>query len=102
MTAERIDVASARARQRSGELIIDVRSPEEYAQGHIAGAVNIPLEQLEAAELPDAAVMTTCGGGGRGGRAADALVAAGHEAYSIAGGTRAWEAAGMPVESPTK
>jgi rhodanese-related sulfurtransferase len=102
MSAERIDIAAARARQRNGELIIDVRSPEEFAQGHIAAAVNIPLEQLTTAELPDGPVMTTCGSGGRGGRAADALVEAGHEAYSIDGGTRAWEAAGMPVEAPRR
>ena len=98
MAAERIDPTSARARQLDGQLVIDVREPGEYAQGHIAGAVNIPLGQLATAELPDGPVMTTCGGGGRGGRAADALVEAGREAYSIAGGTRAWRAAGLPVE----
>ena len=43
--------------------------------------------------------MTTCAGGGRGGRAAEALTAAGHAARSIEGGTRAWEALGLPVES---
>jgi len=95
---ELIDPASARRRQRDGELIIDVRTAEEFAVGHIAGAVNIPIEELAAATLPDAPVMTTCGGGGRGGRAAEALTAAGHEAYSIDGGTRAWQALGLPVE----
>jgi len=100
VTAERIEVSAARVRQRDGELIIDVREPAEFAKGHIAGAVNIPIGELAAADLPDGPVMTTCGGGGRGGRAADALVEAGHEAYSIKGGTRAWQAAGMPIESP--
>ncbi|MCW2494271.1 rhodanese-like domain-containing protein [Jatrophihabitans sp.] len=99
MTAERIDPASARRRQRNGELVIDVRSAQEYASGHIAGAVNIPFEELGAATLPDGPVMTTCGGGGRGGRAADALVESGHEAYSIDGGTRAWQELGLPIES---
>ena len=98
--AELIDPAGARRRQRDGELIIDVRTPEEFAQGHIAGAVNIPIEVLGDAELPEGPVMTTCGSGGRGGRAAEALVEAGREAYSIDGGTRAWQAAGFPVSSP--
>ena len=97
--AELIDPASARRRQRDGELIIDVRSPAEFAEAHIAGAVNIPIDELAGATLPDAPVMTTCAGGGRGGRAAEALVAAGHEAYSIEGGTRAWQAVGLPIES---
>lgn len=96
---ELIDPASARRRQRDGELIIDVRTAEEFAQGHIAGAVNIPIEQLAEATLPDGPVMTTCGGGGRGGRAATALVEGGHEAYSIEGGTRAWQELGLPIES---
>jgi len=96
---ELIDPASARIRQRDGQLIIDVRTPEEFAQGHVAGAVNIPIDELSSATLPDAPVMTTCGGGGRGGRAAEALAEAGHEAYSIDGGTRAWEAVGLPIES---
>ena len=76
-----------------------MRTPEEFAQGHIAGAVNIPIEQLASATLPQAPVMTVCGGGGRGGRAAEALAEAGPEARSIDGGTRAWEALGLPVQS---
>jgi rhodanese-related sulfurtransferase len=100
MTAEPIEVSAARTRQRAGELIIDVREPADYAKGHIAGAVNIPIGRLADAELPDGPIMTACGGGGRAGRAAAALGEAGREAYSIKGGTRAWEAAGMPIESP--
>lgn len=97
--AELIDPASARRRQRDGELIIDVRSSVEFASGHIAGAVNIPIEELGSATLPDGPVMTTCAGGGRGGRAAEALTEAGHAAFSIEGGTRAWQALGLPIES---
>lgn len=99
MSAERIDVGSAKKRQDSGEVVIDVRAAVEFAKGHIAGAVNIPIEELASADLPDGPLLTTCGGGGRGGRAADALVEAGREAFSIKGGTRAWQAAGLPIES---
>ena len=56
MAAERIDVSTAREMARAGDLIIDVRSADEYAGGHIAGAINVPIDTLpKAAEsLPDA------------------------------------------------
>ncbi|MDZ4234002.1 MAG: rhodanese-like domain-containing protein, partial [Dietzia sp.] len=58
--------------------LIDVRGEDEYAQGHIAGAVNLPLDQLAErikGELPDkgALVVCYCNGGNRGALAADAL-----------------------------
>jgi rhodanese-related sulfurtransferase len=76
-------------------LIVDVRSPAEFAAGHIDGAVNIPLDALEAraTELPrDALVVTVCGkGGGRSAQAADQLRARGFtSARSLCGGTEAW------------
>jgi MFS family permease len=76
-------------------LIVDVRSPEEFAAGHVDGAVNIPLDALDAraSELPrDALVVTVCGkGGGRSVQAADQLRARGFtSARSLCGGTQAW------------
>lgn len=99
MAAERIDVPTAREMQRSGDPIIDVRTPDEYALGHITGAVNVPIGMLPNAldGLADGPVITTCGSGGRGGRAADLLDAAGCTAFTIAGGTKAWQAAGLSI-----
>src|SRR5690348_15640171 len=99
MAAERIDVATAREMQRSGDPIIDVRTPDEYALGHITGAVNIPIGMLPKGvdSVGDGPVITTCGSGGRGGRAAELLAAAGRTAFTIDGGTKAWRAAGLPV-----
>lgn len=99
MAAERIDVATAREMQRAGDPIIDVRSAEEYALGHIAGALNIPIDLLPKGldGLPDGPLITTCGSGGRGGRAADLLDTAGRDAFTIDGGTKAWAAAGLPT-----
>jgi MFS family permease len=76
-------------------LIVDVRSPAEFAAGHVDGAVNIPLDALEARapELPrDALVVTVCGKeGGRSAQAADQLRARGFtSARSLCGGTEAW------------
>ena len=47
--------------------------------------------------LPDGPVITTCSMGGRGGRAADLLDAAGAPRSPIDGGTKAWQAAGLPI-----
>jgi rhodanese-related sulfurtransferase len=99
VAAERVDVSTAQEMWRAGDPIIDVRSPSEYAQGHIAGALNVPLDTLPlgARKLPDRPILTACGMGGRAGRAAELLDLAGRTAFFIAGGTKAWAAAGLPV-----
>ena len=42
MAAERIDVVTAHEMWRAGDTVIDVRTADEYARGHIAGALNVP------------------------------------------------------------
>ncbi len=76
-------------------LVVDVRSPEEFAAGHVDGAINLPLDTLAdgAVGLPkNAAIVTVCGkGGGRSERAAAELRALGFpSARSLCGGTQAW------------
>jgi rhodanese-related sulfurtransferase len=101
MAAERIDVATAHAMWRAGDTVIDVRTPDEYAGGHIAGALNVPIGVIAyaARDLPEGPIITACSLGGRAGRAAELLDLAGRTAFSIAGGTKAWQAAGHPVRS---
>jgi rhodanese-related sulfurtransferase len=101
MAAERIDVATAHAMWRAGDTVIDVRTPDEYARGHIAGALNVPIGMVAyaARDLPGGPIITACSLGGRAGRAAELLDLAGRTAFSIAGGTKAWQAAGLPVRS---
>jgi len=82
-------------RQRSSAVVIDVRSPEEYAAGHVEGAINIPLDALASGvgEIPkDAFVVTACGkGGGRSDSAAEQLRAMGYTSVRpLCGGTQAW------------
>ncbi len=89
-----------------GVVVVDVRSPEEFAAGHVAGAVNMPLDTLAArlGELPrDATVVTACGkGGGRSDRAAEMLRAQGFaSARPLCGGTLAWQAQHTPAGAPT-
>jgi len=76
-------------------VIVDVRSTEEFAAGHVTGAVNLPLDALgtRAGELRrDALIVTVCGkGGGRSERAASTLRARGFsQVRSLCGGTDAW------------
>ena len=49
MVAEPIDVATAREMWKLGDAVIDVRRPDEYASGHVAGAINIPIDTLPTA-----------------------------------------------------
>jgi rhodanese-related sulfurtransferase/glyoxylase-like metal-dependent hydrolase (beta-lactamase superfamily II) len=82
-------------------LVLDVRDAEEWADGHIAGAVHLPFQQLTArlAEVPRGrAVATVCEGGIRSSIAASVLQRAGYgPVQNVDGGMDAWRAAGLPL-----
>jgi hydroxyacylglutathione hydrolase len=87
--------------ERGEAIIVDVRDASAHAEGHIAGSVNIPIGELSDRmdELPtDTRIITSCGGGTRGPRAAAQLRELGIEADVVTGGLRAWSAADLPVE----
>jgi rhodanese-related sulfurtransferase len=91
--------------RREPVFVVDVRSPEEFSTGHVAGATNIPLPTLEASAdaLPrDRVIVTVCGkGGGRSDSAAALLRNHGFDrARSLCGGTNAWIAAHVAKEGP--
>ena len=84
-----------------GLVVLDVREPEEWAAGHIAGAVHVPLQTLPERidELdPQAPTLVVCHLGGRSAQATAWLSSQGHDVVNLAGGMDAWEAAGRPVE----
>ena len=86
-----IDPSEARRRIDAGEaVLVDVRESEEWDAGHAPDALHRPLGDLDPAEFAGRSVITTCRGGGRGLRAAEALHEAGVEAVSLHGGLRAW------------
>jgi rhodanese-related sulfurtransferase len=99
-----ITVDEARARQASGAHLVDVREESEWAAGHAAGAAHLGkgvIERDVEARIPDrgAEVLLYCGGGFRSVLAADALQRMGYtNVASVAGGWRAWQEAGAPVE----
>ncbi len=82
-------------------FVLDVRSKEEYAEGHIPDAVNIYVGELEerADEVPsDRPVVAVCGLGNRSGIGASILKRRGFErVYNLIGGMTAWRAKGYPT-----
>lgn len=82
---------------------VDVRTPEEYTSGHAARAVNIPLDTLNASLdrlEKNEPVYLICETGRRSQLAAEMLKNAGYNnVLNVAGGTAAWRAADLPMET---
>jgi rhodanese-related sulfurtransferase len=77
-----------------------VRNPDEYEEGHVPGAVLIPLSEVgeRVDEVPTGTpVHVICAMGGRSRKACELLAAHGRDVTNIAGGTRGWIASGQPV-----
>ena len=84
---------------------IDVRSPGEFAAGHIPGAVNIPMDQIEARIddlLPAAEIVLVCQAGKRARMVASLLEPCRSDVTVLEGGTAAWAAAGLPLVTSVK
>ncbi|MFI9586758.1 rhodanese-like domain-containing protein [Streptomyces sp. NPDC052236] len=100
-------VVPAQAAPRLGQYtVIDVRTPGEYAAGHVPGAHNIPLDHLQTA-LPTLKAAATrgdllmvCASGNRSTTACTELAAAGIPATTLTGGTTAWADQGHALHHP--
>jgi rhodanese-related sulfurtransferase len=85
-------------------VVVDVREPEEFAAGHMTGAKNVPLNQLEeklTAAVKNKAVplLLVCATGSRAQRAVAVAKKLGYEqAQAVAGGLKSWKEANLPVE----
>lgn len=98
-----VSVAEAVAKQKAGAFILDVRQPEEWSEGHVAGATLIPLGELPArlSEVPkDQEVVVVCHSGNRSAKGRDILRQAGFsQVTSMAGGMAQWQSDGYPTVS---
>jgi len=100
MLRPEIDVQAFAAAHADGAFVVDVREPREYLDGHVPGAVLMPLAQVLArqSELPrHERVYLVCASGNRSKTATDWLRSRGLDAISVAGGTGAWTSRGLPV-----
>jgi rhodanese-related sulfurtransferase len=89
---------------RERAVVVDVREPEEFASGHMTGAKNVPLNQLEekltaAVKNKTVPLLLVCATGARAQRAVAIAKKLGYEqAQAVAGGLKSWKEANLPVE----
>lgn len=94
--------AQQRLKAPKPPVLVDVRQPDEYRAGHIAGARLIPLGELSQrlAEIPkEREVLCVCRSGSRSGSAVRQLIAAGYTATNLSGGMLGWTDARLPIKT---
>ena len=89
------DEAITMMEEESGYIILDVRTPEEFAEKHIPGAINIPNEIIGMAEIPelpnkDQLILVYCRSGNRSKQASEKLAALGYTNIVEFGGINNW------------
>ncbi len=96
-----VDGPTARRLVADGARLVDVRTPQEYAEGHPPGAVNIPYDELarRAGELggPETPVVVYCRSGRRSGIAAETLRGLGYRKVYDLQTVTAWSQDGVPA-----
>ena len=91
-------------RQQTNAVVLDVRTPKEFAAGHIPGAVNIDWNGADFASKAAAldkskTYLVHCAVGGRSAKASDKMTGIQFtNVYNLEGGMKAWEKAGKPVK----
>ena len=91
-----MDEAVTMMAQETGYIILDVRRPDEYADGHIPNAINVPNESIGMAEIPelpdkDQLIMVYCRSGRRSQEASEKLVKLGYTNIVEFGGILDWK-----------
>ena len=98
--------AEIQAEPPSDLVILDVRTPEEFAEGHLEGAVMIDFYDLDFADQlaeldPDVPYLLYCRSGNRSGQTLALMEELGFtDVADVDGGINQWQAAGLPVVSP--
>jgi len=104
-TVKVAELAAASANVTAPNMVVlDVREPHEFAEGHVPGAILLPLSSLEQRidEVPEGdPIYVICRSGNRSQEASEILVENGvKNVVNVDGGMLAWQAAGYPVERP--
>ncbi|MEK6231138.1 MAG: rhodanese-like domain-containing protein [Luteolibacter sp.] len=98
-----VKIEMAEKQLAKGAQLLDVRSKEEWDEGHLKGAILVTvtedgfIDKAKVALDPKKAVVVYCRSGGRSAKATKQLRAAGFTVYDLAGGITAWKAAGKEV-----
>ncbi len=99
-TPSRLGAHDLAERLAAGAItVIDVREPMEFATGHLAGSLNVPLSRLAQADLPRGPLVLVCQSGNRSSKGLSQLLQLGHPhpVTDLLGGLPAWQQAGLPV-----
>jgi len=91
-SSDRVDGAKAHALVNSGAQLVDVRSADEYADKHIEGAINVPVDAIASHDFggKDKPLVLYCTRGGRSEKAAETLRASGYTHVYVLGPMSAW------------
>jgi rhodanese-related sulfurtransferase len=97
--------AYEKLQEEESPLLIDVRTPQEYNEGHIEGSLLIPLDTLEAnlpklANSKDRPLIVYCRSGARSAIASRLLADQGFKPLNVSGGINEWSAAKLPLAKP--
>jgi len=98
LTAEQL---SEKLKYGKHPLVLDVRQPDEFRQGHISGAKLVPMNELyrRLGELPKGReIVCVCATGSRSRSASKILMKAGYAVFDMQGGMLAWKRMKLPVQ----
>ncbi len=102
----KVDEAAKLLAEKKDVVILDVRRPDEFKDGHLKGAINLNIQSKtfkeDVAKLDKSKTyLVNCAAGGRSTRACTAMDGLGFtNAFNLTGGFNAWSAAGQPVVKP--
>ncbi len=102
MNAVEVDIEQLEKARAEGIPLVDVREPDEYVAGHVPDAILLPMSEIaeRVEEVPAAGpVYVICHLGGRSLKVVEWLRPQGIDAYSVAGGTKAWADSGRPIDT---
>lgn len=90
-----VDLEDIEALQDEGDVVMDVRETDEFAEGHIIGAINVPLSELQNGERAgldkDQTYVVVCRSGNRSQLASEILYDEGYDVINVSEGMSTWQ-----------